>query len=86
MLPSSEPYQSLFCVQYIKGAYAVMIVSKKNFKLAPSDCKGNEIQISQGRKMGRKEGRVCVRVCAHTHFVYNEQKQTKNNNICCHHL
>lgn len=51
ILPCSEPYQSLFCVQYIKGAYAVMIVSKKNFELVPPDCNGNVIQVSQERKM-----------------------------------
>lgn len=51
ILPYSEPYQSLFCVQYIKGAYEAMIISKKHFKLVLTDCKGNVIQVSQERKM-----------------------------------
>lgn len=41
----------LFCVMYKKGAYAVMIVSKKNFKLVPDNCKSKVIHVSQGRKM-----------------------------------
>lgn len=45
--------------EYIKGAYAVMIVCKKNFRLVP-DCRGKVTQVSQVREMRRKQGNVCA--------------------------
>lgn len=63
ILPCSGLYQPLFSVQYIKGASAVIIVSKK-----VSNC----YQLTAKRKRSdftQKENVKVVRKCVYVHFL-----------------